>query len=466
MHEIKVLRSSGTYQCLKPLTIFTIGGEALLLLNQAPGLLINKVRKEMLESNKQSSFEVRNIMVKAAKYFLHSKLEGQTPDEYVKSLHRLSGLPLTSIHNAMRGIYTFLVTANQRIDQGLPQGAINYEQISAEYKGGVWAPYGELLSVIAPGNHPLSNQGWLEALSYGYRIMLRPSHRDPLTSYRLILALRKAGLAKGMVAYVPCDHLQVDTIVSAGDLSLVYGGGSMVERYQSKGNVILRGPGYSKILLESETFCQSDLMQKHVVESILDDGGVKCTNVSGLLVQGPITPVLTVIKQRLSGIKAAPLHSEDAVLPVMSLNTASEYYNHIKKICAEKSITLISASGHCALVDFGDGTACIEPVILLSNKLPEELDGFNLELPFPCVWITGWSEEKKLSDLTSTLALGLYIDNPVKLTEALANSNIKKIVTAGHQVSSNFDIPHDGFLSNRLLKVKGVKISSKFPLNS
>ncbi|WP_035342591.1 aldehyde dehydrogenase family protein [Dickeya sp. DW 0440] len=332
MREIKVLRPSGTYQCSKPLIIFSIDGEALLQLNQAPGLLINKVKNEMLESVKQKSSDVRNIMEAAAEYFFYSELDGQTPGEYVNTLHRLSGLPVNSIYNAMQGLYTFLATANKRIDQGMPQGAVNYEQISPEYKGGIWAPYGELLSVIAPGNHPLSNQGWLEALSYGYRIMLRPSQRDPLTAYRLILALKKAGLSEGMAAYVPCDHRQVDNIISAGDLSLVYGGESMVERYQSNANVILRGPGYSKILFESETFCLSDSMQKQVTESILDDGGVKCTNVSGLLVQGSITPVLSIIKQRLSGIKAAPLYSKDAVLPVMTFNTASSYYNHIKKI--------------------------------------------------------------------------------------------------------------------------------------
>jgi hypothetical protein len=109
------------------------------------------------------------------------------------------------------------------------------------------------------------------------------------------------------------------------------------------------------------------------------------------------------------------------------------------------------------LVDLGDGTACLEPVILLVNQTPAALADLDLELPFPCLWITPWPENKSLASLSTTLALGLYTDKPGRLQQALANTNIKKVIMAGHEVSSNLDLPHDGFLANRLLTVKAFK---------
>jgi acyl-CoA reductase-like NAD-dependent aldehyde dehydrogenase len=64
----------------------------------------------------------------------------------------------------------------------------------------VWTRRGDVFAVHASGNHPGVHGLWLEAVALGYRVVVRPSQREPFTPHRLITALRQAGLGNDQVA--------------------------------------------------------------------------------------------------------------------------------------------------------------------------------------------------------------------------------------------------------------------------
>src|ERR1700735_4232363 len=62
------------------------------------------------------------------------------------------------------------------------------------------------LAVHAAGNGPGVHGLWPQALALGYRVVVRPSRREPLTGHRLVNALRQAGFCNQDAVYLPADH--------------------------------------------------------------------------------------------------------------------------------------------------------------------------------------------------------------------------------------------------------------------
>ena len=106
------------------------------------------------------------------------------------------------------------------------------------------------LSVSLPGNSPGPNSVWLEALLYGYEVIIRPSFRDIFTPMRLAMSLINSGLPHSLISVVCCDYLAHDTLIENADLSLVFGGQKLELKYQNDPNVKVYGPGRSVTVLD------------------------------------------------------------------------------------------------------------------------------------------------------------------------------------------------------------------------
>ncbi|WP_459782754.1 hypothetical protein, partial [Photobacterium sp. R1] len=81
--------------------------------------------------------------------------------------------------------------------------------------------------------------------------MLRPSEREPWTAHRLVQALTESGLAD-YVVMLPTAHDGVEEIIEAADLSIVYGGEDTVTRYENRSDVLVQGPGRSKMVIGND----------------------------------------------------------------------------------------------------------------------------------------------------------------------------------------------------------------------
>jgi hypothetical protein len=64
--------------------------------------------------------------------------------------------------------------------------------------------------------------------------------------------LRDAGFRPEDAVYLPANYVGADEIVRAADLSMIYGGQDVVDKYANDATVLANGPGRTKILLTAE----------------------------------------------------------------------------------------------------------------------------------------------------------------------------------------------------------------------
>ena len=317
----------------------------------------------------------------------------------------------------------------------------------------LWVPRGKVLGVIAPGNHPQVHQAWLEALALGYHVLVRPSIMDPFTPFRLCRSLLQTGLDPGMISLVPCEHRNCDSVVHAGDLALVFGGPEVCKRYRHNSRVLVRGPGLSKVIVEEQLFQEQPEVQAGLASSIAADGGIRCTNASGVFVQGRATIVLDALDHDLGRWRPGRVGDVQGALPLMPLNRALGILEQLRLLLARHKVGRMPQR-EVLLADFGDGSAALRSFVFPITQLTKELR--QLELPFPCAWVKNW-QPRDFPRLRHTLSLSLMTRDEVLLHRAVQEQTIKKILTRGKPTWwSEPGFPHDGFLESHLFCVKGL----------
>jgi acyl-CoA reductase-like NAD-dependent aldehyde dehydrogenase len=336
--------------------------------------------------------ERKAALTKAADAFVSATIGGLDFETYVDLTCRVTGLPMTA---ARAGAYTVaesLTTACDAVRPAQPTGAIPDWRELSPTGGAVWARRGEVLAVHAPGNAPGVHGLWPQALVLGYRVAVRPSRREPFTAHRLIHALRQTGFRDGHALYLPTDHTVADDIIGAADLAMVYGGQDIVDRYAQDPNVLTNGPGRTKILITAD--CDWREYLETIVDSIVNLGGMACVNASAVLYEGDAAPMAHAIAERLSTIAPQPNTDERAILPTTSLDSARAIADHLATRAAG-TVPVLGADQ--VVADLGGGFAALRPAVhLLAAPDPAKLD---VELPFPCVWVSPWSRADGIAPL-------------------------------------------------------------------
>jgi acyl-CoA reductase-like NAD-dependent aldehyde dehydrogenase len=313
----------------------------------------------------------------------------------------------------------------------------------------VWARGGEVLAVHAPGNAPGVHGLWPQALTLGYRVAIRPSRREPFTAQRLIHSLRRTGFRAGDALYLPTDHTVADDVIQAADLAMVYGGQDVVDKYAQDPQVLINGPGRTKILISAE--CDWRDYLDVIVDSIANLGGMACVNASAVLYEGDAALLARAIAERLSTIAPLPNTDERAVLPTTSIDAARALADHL---AAKAADTVPVLGADTVVADLGGGFAALRPAVhLLATPDPAKL---NVELPFPCVWVSPWSRADGIAPLRNSLVLNA-ITTDDELVDELVNeptvTNVYRGRHATHHTAPH--IPHEGFLTDFLMRNKG-----------
>ncbi len=222
---------------------------------------------------------------KTADTFTNTVIAGLAFDQYVQLASRVSGLPIGATRAGAHDVADAATTAFDAVRPAQPVGAaFDWREQRTRTGSAVWARRGEVFAVHASGNAPGVHGLWLQALALGYRVVIRPSRREPFTGHRLIHALRQAGFRNEDAAYLPTDYAGAGEIIRAADLAMVYGGQDVVDKYAADPAVFPNGPGRSKILItaEQDWFDYLDV----IVDSIADLGGMGCVNTTAVLYEG------------------------------------------------------------------------------------------------------------------------------------------------------------------------------------
>lgn len=422
-------------------TLTGVAGQPVAAVHTTPPLLVQFALRRLARQGAEAV--PPGVFTEAGRLFATATLDGDSPHDYCDRAACSSGVPRGVYQRALRHIQAELAYLDSGTER--PESAAIAPSVEATVH---WVPRGRVLAVICPSNHPEPHVTWVRGLAAGYRVLVRPGSADPFTPVRLSAALVKAGLPANRLALLPSDHTTADVLVRAADRAIVYGGPAAARRWASDPAVLVRGPGFSKVLVDRPL---TDALVGHLAEAVAGDGGVRCTNISVIRTSGDTETLANALAARLGTTPARPVTCPDAVLPAVSATVAEAVRDQIGGLLAGG---LIDHTGYAPdpFVVVADGSLVARPVVLAA---PPSVAVPEAELPIPFAIVAPWRREDGLPPLRNSLVLNVIGDSP--MATAVDEPTIRKVV---HGVVPPWytapGLPHDGSITDFLLEPKTV----------
>jgi acyl-CoA reductase-like NAD-dependent aldehyde dehydrogenase len=448
--RIDALGPNGAYQTRNREVVTSTAGVAVVDLSIAPPLYVSRTISTQRDTRPLPAEQREAALAKAADAFATGVIAGLDFDTYVELASRISGVPIAVTRSGARGVADGVASAFGVVQLARPTGAVlDWRDERTRDGAAVWVRRGEVFAVLASGNGPGVHGLWPQALALGYRVAVRPSRREPLTAHRLVHALREAGFRPQDAVYLPTDHRGADEIIRSADLAMVYGSQDVVDLYANDPTVLVNGPGRAKILITADQDWRDYL--DVITDSIANLGGIACVNTTAVLYEGDPTPLADAIGERLSAIPVLPTEDERAILPTQNIDQATALAAYLAAVAAGTTPVLGADQVVAAL---SDGGAALRPAVHLMAK--PDVAKLNVELPFPCVWVSPWSRSDGLDPLRHSLVINAITDDDDLIDDLLADSTIANVYRGDHPTYyGKPEIPHDGFLPDFLMRNKG-----------
>lgn len=441
------LGPDGEYHTRKSELICDTGGTPVAEMSLVPRLFVTRSISAQRAVAPLPLAERTAALARAAEIFATSTIAGLDFDHYVELTCRVSGLPLVVARTGAEVVAHSVTGALDAVWPARPTGATL--DWSDQPAGAVWARRGEVLAVHAPGNAPGVHGLWPQAIALGYRVAVRPSRREPFTAHRLVTALRHAGFRDEDALFLPCDHATADELVRAADLALVYGGQDVARRHAPDPTVLVNGPGRTKIVITAEQDWRDHL--DVIVDSIAGLGGMACVNATAVLYEGDPQPLAHAIAARLSALTPLPNTDENATLPTTPVDNAHALADYLAGVALGAEPVL---GADQVVADLGDGYAALRPAVHLLRR--PDVYTVNVELPFPCVWVSGWTREDGLGPLRNSLVIAAITTDDALIDQLVGEptvTNVYRGPVPTHLAAPH--IPHDGYLADFLMRNKG-----------
>jgi acyl-CoA reductase-like NAD-dependent aldehyde dehydrogenase len=448
--RIDALGSGGAYQTRNREIVTTTAGAAVAELSLVPPLYVSRTVNAQRNIRPLPADQRETALAKAADAFATGVIAGLDFDSYADLASRISGVPIAVTRSGARGVADGVASAFSVVQQARPTGAVpDWRDERTRDGAAVWVRRAEVFGVLASGNGPGVHGLWPQALALGYRVAVRPSRREPLTAHRLVHALREAGFRPEDAVYLPTDHRGADEITRAADLAMVYGSQDVVDRYANDPTVLVNGPGRAKIIITADQDWRDYL--DVIADSIANLGGIACVNTTAVLYEGDPTELAHAIGERLSAIPVLPTEDERALLPTQTVEQATALADYLATVAAGTTPVLGADQVVAALTD---GCAALRPAVhLLANP---DVTKLNVELPFPCVWISPWARSDGIAPLRHSLVINAITNDDGLIDVLLAEPTIANVYRGHHPTYYGAsEIPHDGFLADFLMRNKG-----------
>ncbi|WP_374159149.1 aldehyde dehydrogenase family protein [Mycobacterium sp. G7A2] len=445
--NLDALGPEGVYRTRAREVVTDTGGAPVLETSVAPRLYVTRTVAAQRRAAPLPVSERAAALDRAAELFTSATLAGLDFTDYVELTCRITGLPIAVVETGARAVASAVATTFDAVRAARPaRTELDWRHQS---EGAIWARRGEVLGVHAPGNAPGVHGLWPQALALGYRVAVRPSRREPLTAHRLVSALRAAGFRDVDAGCLPTGHTGADDLVRAVDLALVYGGQDVADRYADDPTVFVNGPGRAKILVTAEQDWRAHL--DVIVDSVAALAGTACVNATAVLYEGDAGPLARAVAERLSAMPVLPAADPRAALPTSAIGNARAVADRLAR-CAVAAEPILGAEQ--VVADLGGGVAALRPAVhLLDSPDPVTL---GTELPFPCVWVAGWSRDNGLAPLRDSLVVTAITADQTLLDSLAREPSVTNLycgAVATHHGAPH--IPHDGYLADFLMRNKG-----------
>ncbi|WP_433260659.1 aldehyde dehydrogenase family protein [Actinosynnema sp. CS-041913] len=449
--ELDALGPDGAYRARNRLTVTDVAGDPAVRLSLVPKLFIDRALAAARRAETTPTDERVAALGRAGKLFASGTVEGLSADDYELLVSRVAGMPISTVRAATRATADRAAEAYRSAAEARPVGAVTDWRDPLTRTGrAVWVRRADVFAVHAPGNHPRVHGHWLEALALGYRVVVRPSRREPLTPHRLVAALRAAGFGDDEVMLLPTDHAAADDVLRGADLGMVYGDDEVIGKHAGHTTVLPQGPGRSKILITADVDWRAHL--DTLVSSVAHHAGTACVNTTAVFVEGDPAPVAAAVAERLAALPSLPPEDEKASLPVRPLETART----LSALLARRAEGTRPWLGGDGIADeLSDGSAVLRPAV---HQLPDpHAPQAGVELPFPCVWVAPWTPDAGLGPLRNTLVLTAMTRDDRLLDRLLAEPTIGNVYSG--QTPTWWlapGVPHDRYLAEFLMRTKAV----------
>ena len=451
---LDALGAGGEYRTRNREVIMSTAGVAVAELSIVPPLYVSRTIGAQRKVRPLPAAQREAALADAANVFATAVIGGLDFKNYVRMASRISGLPIAVTRAGARSVAESVATAFDAVRPARPTGAaLDWREERTRNGSAVWARRGEVFAVHAAGNGPGVHGLWPQALALGYRVAVRPSRREPLTAHRLVNALRQSGFRPDDAVYLPTDHGGADEIIRSADLAMVYGSQDVVDKYANDPTVVVNGPGRAKILITADRDWRDyvDL----IVGSIANLGGMACVNTTAVLYEGDPAPLARAIAERLATIQPLPTEDERAILPTQPLEKAQALANYLAQKAA-RTTPLLGADQ--VVAPLGDGYAALRPAVhvMVEPGSGELSDEPNIELPFPCAWVSPWSRDAGVKPLRHSLVVTAVTGDEELIDDLIAEPTVTNVYCGHHPTFFTApEIPHDGFLADVLMRNKG-----------
>ncbi len=385
--------------------IFDVSGQRICESSIMPTVYIQDKIAQMREEPSLNLSERYARLKKAAHIYQEETLAGLNAKEYAALVSSITGLQESIITESIATISYALFHMSDILQAATPTNAVwDYTDAAVNAGCSFFSRRGDVVSIIAAGNGPGVHALWPQAIAMGYRTLVKPSSREPFTAQRLVYALELAGLAE-YIALIPTDHKGAETLISQSDLAIVYGGADVAARYSHDPQVLVQGPGRSKIVVGKDISHEEAVMV--AAQSVLSLGGAACVSTSAILVEDNHEAFAIKLKQQ---------------------------------------IALSSQRAEITLVDN------------VSDPMVQR------ELPFPCVTIAPFNQQERCyKALSHSLVVTVLSRQKDLINKVLADASIANVYIGNIPTSwMDFRVPHDGYLADFLMCNRGVRMENKW----
>ncbi|GAA3724245.1 aldehyde dehydrogenase family protein [Salinactinospora qingdaonensis] len=422
-----------------------VDGQPLADIGTAPRLLAQAAVTKM-RSALDPSVPSAEIFATAGQLFATAEVGGESPQEYRQRVSAATGAPIGVIDRASAGIATELGQTDLLNSSELPAP---FAVPGFETR---WVPRGALLAAIVPNNHPEPNVSWVRSLSLGYSVAVKPGSRDPFTPRRLIRSLLDAGLPPEKVSLLPGGHEIGEHLLAQADLSLFYGGPDAVKRWRTNNEILVRGPGHSKALIDVPV---TEELIGDLASWVAGDGGVRCNNISAVLTSQDHRELADRLAERLAALPTTAATDPTAVLPAIRTEDAEAMRAYLATL-SEGAVDHSSPRYPDGVVSqTASGTTVLRPLVLSTDDPTDQRLG--TELPFPFVMVAPWREEHGSAPLGGSLVVNVLTSRDDLVERLVREPSVRKVVS-GQLLpwASRPELPHDGSLAGFLMEPKAV----------
>jgi acyl-CoA reductase-like NAD-dependent aldehyde dehydrogenase len=411
--------------------------------------------------------ELIALSAKAGDLFLQGTLplgdrgHTQSPEEYVATLSRTSGLPhvmvrrnMAKLHYAMTHLGEVLNGLSRGLDLSILDRGFG-EQFGTKLS---FFPTASALGLVMPSNSPAVNSLWIPAIALKTPVVIKPGKEEPWTPYRLIQAFITAGVPAEAFGFYATDHDGAATILNSCGRALIFGDKSTTQQYAHNPAIQIHGPGWSKFVLGEDCVDNWREYIDVMAGAISDNGGRSCINASAIVVPRHAAEIADALAQKLGPIQPTPPEDENARLsgfanPKMADFIEGQIEEGLKTPGATDVTAKYRNGPRKAVLD---GGTYMRPTIVQCDSFAHPLA--NREFLCPYASVVTCPQSEVLKQIGYTLACTAITRDPAFIEQIEAYPHIERLnIGPVSTMKISWDQPHEGNMFEFLWQRRSIE---------